>query len=263
MSSVAKPKGHLPPRIYWARRLVVLGLAFALVFGISRLLSDEDQASDPSARPAAAPAASPSSGQTPSASALPTEELTADRPKQGKKQGDKAKASKTPLAVPTGPCENTDVSVVPSVDDAFAVHDVTITLTLTTLESPACTWSVSAESVVLKITSGDDRIWTTQDCPTAIPFASVVLRKETATEVDVTWSGQRSDSECTRSTLWVEPGYYHVLAAAYGAEPADHQFQLVRAPDRTVPAESKRDREKATDREKKQTQKRERDRSRN
>jgi len=258
MSSVARPKGPLSPRVYWTRRFVALGLAFALVFGISRLLDDGAHSSDtPSARPAAAPAASASTGPTPSASDLPTADRVGDSgPKETGKGKDKGKekdrATRTPLALPTGPCNDSDVKVVPSVDgDAFAVHDVTVTLTMSTLESPACTWSVSAESVVLKITSGDDRIWTTQDCPAAVPSTSVVLRKDDATEVDVIWSGLRSDSECTRSTLWVEPGYYHASAAAYGAEPDDHQFELVRAPVNEVTAKPNRDRDTDTDGEKK------------
>jgi len=110
---------------------------------------------------------------------------------------------------------------------AYAGSDVTITLNLTTLESPACTWEVSSDSVVLKLTSGSDRIWSTQDCAAAIATQSVVVRKDAKTKVDVAWSGQRSDDGCTRTTLWAQPGYYFATAAALGAEPVDQQFQLL------------------------------------
>jgi len=262
MSSVATPKGPLPPRVYWTRRLVALALTFALVFGISRLLSDGGQGSDsPSARPAAAPAASPSSGRTPSASALPAGNAEGKPGKDKKEGGDKAKATKTPLAVPTGPCEATDVSVVPSVDDpAYAGRPVTITLNLSTLESPACTWEVSPDSVVVKLTSGADRIWTTQDCEEAIPAESVVVRKDQETKVDVAWSTLRSDEECTRFTSWAQPGYYHATAAAYGAEPKDIQFQLLRPVAETITPEPDPEPKRKQSRPEDRSQTRKRDR---
>lgn len=233
MRTVTRPRGPLPPRVYWTRRLLVVGLALALVFGISHLLGGSPDRSDgPSARPAAADAGTSRAGQTPSAAS------TADVKVKGKKKKDRAE--KTPLAVPTGPCADDDVIVTPSVDgDAFAGQDVVITLNLTTAESPACTWSVSPESVVLKLTSGSDRVWTTQDCPAAVEEQAVVVRKDHPSTVDVTWSGQRSDDGCTRTTAWAQPGYYHAEAAALGSEPQDQQFELLTPTAPTITATPK------------------------
>jgi len=142
---------------------------------------------------------------------------------------------KTPLAVPTGPCADSDVRVTPAVKGpAYAGRNVTITLRLTTVESPACTWEVSPQSVVVQLTSGSDRIWSTQDCPTGIDSGSVVVRKDHVTAVGVTWSGQWSDDDCSRATLWAQPGYYHAKAAALGAEPEEAQFQLLTPPRPTI-----------------------------
>ena len=58
----------------------------------------------------------------------------------------------------------------------------------------------------------------------------------TPVEVSVAWNGQRSDSDCTRSTAWAEPGYYHVVAASFGAEPVDVQFELKSPVPRTITA---------------------------
>ena len=74
-----------------------------------------------------------------------------------------------------------------------------------------------------------DRIWSSQDCPAAVPQTDVVVRKDVPAKVDMGWRGQRSDSECTRQPAWALPGFYHVPTAAYGAEPTDVQFEL-RAP---------------------------------
>ena len=241
MSTVTRPRGPLPRRVYWGRRLLVLVVAMSLVYGIGQLLAGDPKKSDnPSARPASASQGSPSAGRSPSSS--PTGAVGDESEGTG--------GAKAPLAVPTGPCADSDVRVDPSVDGtAYAGSDVTITLNLTTLESPACTWVVSSDSVVVKLTSGSDRIWSTQDCTAAIATESVIVRKDAKSKVDVTWSGQRSDDECTRSTLWAQPGYYFATAAALGAEPEDQQFQLLTPLRPTItPTPTARPEKKATER---------------
>lgn len=219
-----RPVRRLPARVYWFRRLLVLGVACALVFGVARLLGEgEAAAGDLSARPASAgrslaPSALPSAGQT----GAPTATVTRRKP-----AAPPPKPTKTPLAMPTGPCPDSDVKVLPALDKAVAGGDVLLTLQLRTVDSPACTWVVSAETVVVKLTSGSDRIWSSQDCPTAVPTKQVVLRKNAVTSVAVAWSGRRSDRECSRTTTWAEPGYYHATAAALGSEPEQRKFALV------------------------------------
>ncbi len=218
--SVVRPRGRLPARVYWFRRLLLLGVVFGLVFGLSRVFGGGGDASpDPAARPAAGVA---TSDATPSATS--TADATARTTPRPAGRGTK---TRTPLAMPSGPCQDSDVQVVPSLDDdAFMGEDVRITLRLTTLRSPACTWEVSPSTVVVKLTSGSDRIWSSQDCPTAVPTEAVVLRDRKATRVDVLWTGRRSDSDCSKLTEWAQAGYYHVTAAAMGSDPASQQFQL-------------------------------------
>lgn len=224
--SVTRPRGPLPARVYWVRRLLVLGVACALVFGVGRVLGGGPGDSvNPSAQPAAATTSESE------AAGSPTAVSTADARAAGETTRSKpAKEARVrvPLALPTGPCQDSDVRVVPSLEEnAYAGGDVRLTLRLTTFASPACDWEVSADSLAVKLTSGDDRIWSSQDCPTAVPEEPVVLRNRKVTLVDVTWSGRRSDSDCSRTTQWAEPGYYHVSAAAMGSEPEDEQFELL------------------------------------
>lgn len=227
----------LPARVYWVRRLIVLGVAFAMVFGIGRLLGG-DGSTDDAARPASATG---TSTQPPRPTATATSTVTAPAGATGQAQdrngtrGNRPAKTRTPLAMPTGPCTDSDVRVRPLLrDTAYAGGDVSLTLRLTTLQSPACTWSVSPETVAVKLTSGSDRIWSSQECPSSVPEADVVLRNNRPTDVDVTWSGRRSDPDCSRTTQWAEPGYYHVTAAAMGSEPADQQFRLVAPAPETI-----------------------------
>ncbi|GGF45433.1 hypothetical protein GCM10011519_19170 [Marmoricola endophyticus] len=104
---------------------------------------------------------------------------------------------------------------------------VTIPLVLTT-DGDACTLAVSAKTVVAKITSGSDRIWSSQDCPAAIPATSVTVRPtdEKATAINLAWSGRRSTEGCAGGTAWARAGSYHVVAATYGGQQSDVQFAL-------------------------------------
>lgn len=217
--SVTRPRRRLPARVYWFRRIMVLVIACGLVFGISRLLSGgSDGPPKPSARPAAAVGST-----TDSPSAVSTTWVApSSQPTPSRKA-----PTQEPLAIPTGPCLDSDVRVKPAMQgSAFAGGDVRLTLELSTVESPACNWAVSADTLAVKLTSGSDRIWSTQDCRPAVPSKTVVLRNRQGTLLDVNWSGRRSDADCSRNTQWAEPGYYHVEAAAMGADPESEQFYL-------------------------------------
>jgi hypothetical protein len=223
MGSVRHPRGRLPRRVYWVRRGIVLGVALLLVFGIAHLLggNGEDPAgSDVAASNAAAQEQSPSSTPTvygPVAPATTT----------------RAKATTAPLATPSGECKDDEISVLPSVPRAWGAQAIAIRLALTGIQ-PACTFKVSPESVVVKITSGRDRIWSSQDCPDAIRPADVVVRNGVPSYVNVVWSGRRSDDTCSRHTAWADAGYYHAFAAVLGSTPTDVQFQVTRAPTQVV-----------------------------
>ena len=226
MTSMARPRGPLPARVYWVRRVLVLGVALALVFGIARLLGGTGDPAADSARVVGADSA-PSDRITSASTADADPEAARDRGRDREGSKRKPQKTKTPLAQPTGPCVSSDVVVKPKLrETARAGSVVHFRLKLTTLESPACTWTVSPESLVVKVTSGDDRIWSSQDCPDAVPQVDVVVRKDVPAKVDMGWRGQRSDSTCSRQPAWALPGFYHVEAAAFGAEPTDVQFEL-------------------------------------
>jgi hypothetical protein len=236
MSTVTRPRGPLPPRVYWTRRLLLVVVALALVFGIGRLLGSGGSGS-PTARQVGATATTSTAQATvpaPTPDAGPTRKAGAGG---AARTGKNATPTPTPLAAPTGDCADSDVVVSPSVKGtAYAGHHVVLTMTLTTRVSEACTWEVSPDRLAVKITSGEDRIWSSQDCPGAVPKQEVVVRRLQPTTVTVGWNGQRSDRGCTRSTDWAEAGYYHVLAAAFGADPVDLQFELAPPVPRTITA---------------------------
>ena len=237
MTTVTRPRGPLPARVYWTRRMLVLVVALALVFAVAQLLGRGGGSSGgPSARPVGADTTSSAPAST--ADAKPSRKPSQNKAKRGKVSATptpKPTPTPTPLAIPSGYCAQSDIVATPTVKDvAYAGKAVVFTLALTTKVSPACTWEVSSSSLVVRLTSGDDRIWSTQDCPLVVPKRSVVVRKDHPATIGVAWNGQRSDSGCTRSTPWALPGFYFVTAAALGGEPTEEQFELELPPRPTI-----------------------------
>lgn len=227
--TLAHPRGRLPARVYWFRRTLVLATALALVFAVGRLLtgSGTDPAGDEGTVTGTVAAATPSATAPGPMGPLPA---------QAGGTGPTAAATPTGapvvLAEPTGPCAADEITVEPTVPDPVAGRSVDLVLQLTGIR-PACRFTVSSRTIVAKVTSGKDRIWSTQDCRAAIRATSVVVRSAAPTKVVVHWSGRRSDDECSRSTSWALPGYYHVAAAVIGSEPGEVQFEL-KSPPRPV-----------------------------
>lgn len=249
MSAVTRPRGPLPARVYWARRLVVLGACFALVLGLGRLLggaSDaRSSASGTATQVGATVTRTPRTDPSSTAAARP--ERARDRP-----AGRKRARAEDPLPAPDGPCAPTDLQVVPLVERADADDAIRIRFEVRGTE-PACTWTASPESLAVKITSGDDLIWTSQHCPKVVPTRDVVVRDRKPARIALTWNGRRSDEECSTLTTWALPGWYHVVSAPLGGEPVDRQFELRRPPAETVTRTAepeprrKKDRDRARD----------------
>ncbi len=194
---------------------MVLLVAATLVFGIGKLLGGVG--SDEPADRASTAASTPTGSATPTRSRAPLGPVAVTKIP--------ATSSTAPLLPPTGECADDEVSVLPSVPVAEAGKPIVLHLRLVGTQ-PACTFTVSPETMVVKITSGKDRIWSSQDCQHAIKKSAVVVRSGVPADVPVTWSGRRSDSDCSSAAAWAMPGFYHVFAAALGSTPTDVQFEI-------------------------------------
>lgn len=241
MSAVTSPRGPLPTRVYWTRRLVVIAVAFAVIFGLARLIGGGGGDNGPSAQVVGADTSTSAAPSTP-ATSVPTTVVAAptvsgDATTTTKAKTKKKKKAAAPLPTSSGPCENSDIVATPTLKHTpYAGKPVVFAMQLTTRTTEACDWTVSSTSLVVKVTSGVDRIWSTQQCAGAVPREDVVVRKDTPAIVNVAWNGQRSDTGCSRSTAWVEPGYYHAFAAAFGSDLVDEQFRLRKPTRPTVTA---------------------------
>ena len=161
MGSVSHPRGRLPARVYWTRRAMVLVVA---------LLSSSASASCSAgpARTSPAHRRSRPAATAPRTAAPPPSPGTSLRP-GGAVQGHAKAKARCPLAaarrgVPGRRGQRAAVGAAPlrrpaDPDRASSSQGI----------QPACTFKVSPESLVVKIASGTDRIWSSQDCPARDP----------------------------------------------------------------------------------------------
>lgn len=226
MSPSARPRGPLPARVYWVRRAVVLGIPLVLVVVLARVLGGSSDGKDSEQATQAAASTEPSA--TPSAAVQGPTAPPVKRRKGKKAKGTPAPPPEPVLAEPSGPCTHDDIVVTPAVTTAPGGSDIPITLNVRTQETEACTWTASAESMTVTITSGSDHIWSSRECPASIAATDLVVRKAVDAPVTVTWNARRSEEGCTSpSAEWAYPGWYHIEAAALAGEPTDVQFELV------------------------------------
>jgi len=223
---MALTRGPLPSSVYWRRRLVIVTLGLLLVVVIAKVLGGgSDGRTDRAAEQVAA-------GSSPAVTVTvtPSEETSgAGVPADGSgKHGKTAPTAPTTTALPTptGDCAPSDVVVTPSVTDAYVGSPVTVTLQLKTQTTPACTWSVSSDALQVRISKGGRTVWSTLDCPKAVPSSDVTVYRDAVTDVSLSWLGHRSDQTCSVHTPWAVRGNYHISATALGGEPASGTFVL-------------------------------------
>lgn len=226
MSALARPRGPLPARVYWVRRALVLGTAFLLIFGLARLLSDGSDGNDSPKATAEQAAGEQSTQPSETSTSTSTSTSTETGPAPGVTTKPRKKKTRTPLPAPTGECNPQDVTIEPQLERVAWSNRINIPFFLSGTDE-ACTFQVSGDSVVIKITSGSDLIWTSQQCG-RFEAEDVVVRSATTTKVVLQWNGRRSDDGCTRTADFAKPGWYHVESAAFGGEPTSDKFELTK-----------------------------------
>ena len=238
MSTLVRPSGPLPPRVYWFRRLMLLVVILAVLFWLGRLIGGDDGSAaaspSPTPRPAAVGGVTHPSPRPDVHRAAPNHrpaEHRTDQAEPGRRSEDRPREDKTPLAEPDGPCEPAEVVLRPMVSAGYVAGDaVEIRLTMRTTGASACTIALGPDNLLVKITSGDDDIWTSTQCPQAVLPSQQVVRNAPPLTYRLAWSGSRSAPRCPSGTAPAEPGTYEVTAAIIGGEPAHSRFTLDPSP---------------------------------
>jgi hypothetical protein len=174
------PVGPLPASTYWRRRALVLVAVLAvLLLGRSCLGGD--------------------GSTTPRATSTPTSSPTPAR------------------TTPTGPprvCPDTALKLETDTDEAtYPVGGKPeITLVVGNTSAVTCTRDLGTKAVELLVYSGEDRVWSSDDCGRGNESSVVTLKPGARSAVKLTWQGKRSKPSCEGSREQAKPGTYRVVA---------------------------------------------------
>jgi hypothetical protein len=220
VSGVIRPAGPLPARVYWVRR-GLLAVAFLLVltmmwWAAGRLFGGSDSAGAGTTSSSPPGPAGGGSGAGPGAADAEhnSQQVDSHKPRKHKQQ----KPTRQRPAAPSGDCAPTDVDMSVVVHDVAAGHTAPVDLRLTSVGVAACTLAVTPDTLALRITSGSDVVWTSDECPNSVLARELVVRAHQPTVYTFDWNGYRSTPSCSKPGPVAEPGGYWAEAALIGAD---------------------------------------------
>ena len=82
-----------------------------------------------------------------------------------------------------------------------------------------CIAAVNKKNFELKIYSGRDRIWSSDDCSTAVKAINPKLKTQQAAAWKMVWNGRRSKDDCKNRPEIPKAGTYFATAQLKGAKP--------------------------------------------
>ncbi len=225
MSGLLHPVGPEPAQIYWARRALVFGAATVLAVAVMLIISGTSRGLATQPKPPAAgnpvPAAATSSA---SPSGLDTAMRTPSPVDYSASPGPTASTAEKGSPVD---CQAEELRTTLTGKQRLAPQERnTFHLSLINGSDHTCTARVTRKNFELTISSGSDRIWSTEHCRSAIEKISRKLGSEHAVAWSLTWDGKRSKSNCRSAAGTLRPGTYVATATLDGAEPVQLRMQL-------------------------------------
>jgi len=196
MSTLLRPTGSLPSRVYWRRRLVLVAVVVLVVVlgavAVKGLASGSDADGGP--------APGPTTTATPTASGTAGVPLCTDD------------ALTTSLEV-----NGSDFAA--GVEPAF-------TVTMTNTSDVACLVDVSPETRTVTVTSGPARVWGSGDCVTSTASKTLLIGAGKSEASTLTWDRTRSEEGCPRTGVVAKAGTYRATADVLGAQSQEVVFRL-------------------------------------
>ena len=221
-----RPVGPESEQTYWQRRaLVALAVLVPILLLASLLGGGEQDRLEPRADATASP--SPLPGLTP----LPTPSVD---PSASADPSASPSASLDPSASPdpsasAGPaCADEALELAPAATESSYALGASpqLELTVTNTGSTPCSRDLGQAAVEIIVFSGEDRIWSSDDCAPG-GGADVVTLQPGASEVSrVTWSGARSLPGCAGDEERALAGTYRVTGRVGELRAEGEPFQL-------------------------------------
>ncbi len=234
MSSVLHPVGPEPVRTYWARRAAVVAAAIVLLSVIIALIvngSTSGSAAEPPVDAVPAPASTSTTEATTPATSTPTGGATRSSASPATSGKPSATGAASSTATPNpGPvaCAAKDLRVTLTGKRRLKVKKPnTFKLSVINGSGSTCIATVNKKNFELKIYSGTDRIWSSNDCSTAVKPIRTKLAAERVSAWTMRWNGRRSADDCKNRPEIPQGGTYFATAQLEGAEPVQLRMILV------------------------------------
>jgi hypothetical protein len=183
---VLHPVGPLPPSTYWRRRVVLLGLLVVVVLLLRSCAGGE----------------SPQRTASPGGTPTPTRTAT---------------AKTTPAPSPTKPaapgtCEDAALRLTSRTDARTYPEGVAprVTVTVVNTSGTTCRRDLGGKALEVLVYSGEDRIWSSDDCSADTSSSVQTLKAGAMLETSVTWPRTRSAKGCPADRPKARGGTYVV-----------------------------------------------------
>ena len=191
------PVGPLSASTYWRRRGLLL-IAAIVVLLVAKSCVGAGGSSPAKVTAAATPTPSATASTTPSAPVI-----TAPTPAP----------SATPTAV-IGNCPDSAITLAPATDleDYPVGTSPRLTVTIRNSGTVPCRRDLGSGAVELLVFSGNDRVWSSDDCNNGTAVAATLLKAGATQAVVRTWDGKRSAPGCVGSKAQGAAGTYRFVA---------------------------------------------------
>lgn len=210
MSTLFNPVGPHSSSVYWVRRALILvpliALIVAVILGLRALLPGGDDATSTT------PTTAPTSGQG---------ETTTPNAQPSTPAPTAAAATASAAASPTiASCTAQQIKIVATTDkDSYprdAKAKAKLGMTITNTSDTPCTMDFGNGPLELRVTSGSDRIWSSDDCQTEANSDMRTIQPGEAGRMvsTVEWALQRSAPGCRSVDTEVGLGNYRLIARA-------------------------------------------------
>jgi hypothetical protein len=242
VDSLRNPVGPHPPSLYWRRRAVALGVVILAVMLLAWGCGLSGGGQD---RPASMANVKDLSSRHPAASITPTpgprtgpviSSVTGGGPGSNNAASPNAapvagngSGAPTPASQPgVAACAPGTVRMTAQADrpDYPAQVRPKFTVIVENQGQNPCALDLGSRAVAWTVTSGEDRIWSSGDCP-AVGSPEVLLlapRQPVLRSVD--WSRMRSRPGCPSSVEAAKPGFYKASVAVQGVGSTAYPFKL-------------------------------------
>lgn len=215
------PVGPLPPQTYWFRRAGVVAVPVLLLALLRGCTGDDDRAAERLSQQLAAQVSGTASPTPrPTASVTPSPTVATPPPPPA-----------PPVVTPPPPlaaCGDAALEVVAATAaERYPVGATpALRLSVANVGPTPCVREVGPGALELLVLSGNDRIWSTEDCTPGGSPDPVTLLPQTPVVVPVTWPGVRSRPGCVGAQEPAKPGIYRLRARVGGFEVAGAVFRI-------------------------------------